>query len=152
MTMGTKEVFLAARPGPGPSAMVPCLPVVHLLGMALPTKPVGFLEGNQPAVGQVKLIPVFCVMAVQAPSAFIRMIEIHGVMKIHYTRVRIDIVFRIVAIRTGENTVRKRRRRNSDQFFLLHSSRFGVISHLRGSAGQKYHGDWKTQEQASFMQ
>lgn len=141
MTMGTKEVFLTARPGPGPSAMVPCLPVVHLLGMALPTKPVGFLECNQPAVGQVKLIPVFCVMAVQAPSAFIRMIEIHGVMKIHYTRVRIDIVFRIVAIRTGENTVRKRRRRNSDKLLRYALIWNGVVGLLGWGAGQECHSE-----------
>jgi hypothetical protein len=121
--------------------MVPSLPVVHLLGMALPTKSIGFLEGNQPAVGQVKLVAVFCIMTVQAPSAFIRMIEIHGVMEIHYARVRIDIVFRIVAIRAGENTIRKRRRRNSHQLLRFPLRWNGVVSLFGRGTGQECHGE-----------
>lgn len=66
--MGAKEIGLVAVPGAGPPSVDPRPPVPILLAVALTAKTVGFLESHRSAAGQMQLVPVFLIVAIQAPA------------------------------------------------------------------------------------
>lgn len=66
--MGTKEIGLVAAPGTGPPSVDPRPPVPILLAMALTAKAVGLLESYRSAAGQMQLVPVLLIVAIQAPA------------------------------------------------------------------------------------
>jgi hypothetical protein len=98
-----------AIPTPGSSAVYPCSPVPVFFPMALPTEPVGFFEGHRSPAGQVENIPVFGIMAVEAPTIFLIVLKSNFGVKtgeLPSSAVHRD---HVVAVGTGENARGERR-------------------------------------------
>lgn len=73
--MGTEEVCLTAIPIPGSTAVDSGPPVSVFLPVALPAEPVGFLKGDGGPASQVKNVPVFSIVAVEAPTIILVMFQ-----------------------------------------------------------------------------
>ena len=75
VAIGTEEVALVPVPITAPAAVHSSSPVPVFLPMTLSTEPIGFLEGNRIPAGQVELIPVLGIVAVQTPPVFLVMLK-----------------------------------------------------------------------------
>ena len=75
MAMGTEEIPFFPIPFPGPSTVDPGPPVPILLPVALTTKAIGLFEGYRLAAGEMKLVSILCVVAVEAPAVILIMVE-----------------------------------------------------------------------------
>jgi hypothetical protein len=76
VAVGAKEIALMPVPIPGSAAVDPRPPIPVLLPMALATEPVGLLKGNQLPAGQMQLVPVPGIVAIQAPPVVLVMFQV----------------------------------------------------------------------------
>jgi len=113
MAVGTEIVSpLAAPKIPGPFPMDACLPVPVHIPVTLATEPVTLGEIDELAVVKAEFIPVFCIMAIEAPSKVFTMMEDDIRMLVfEFPLFPIDFQ-RSMTVAAGEHSLCQRRWRN----------------------------------------
>jgi hypothetical protein len=138
MAVGTEIVNPLAPPKiPGPFPMDACLPVPVHIPVTLAAEPVTFGEIDELAVVQAEFIPVFCIMAIEAPSKVFTMMEDDIRMLVfQFPLFPIDFQ-RSMTVAAGEHSLCQRRWH--DRKLLLRPRHNGD----KGHAKQKDNGEGK---------
>jgi hypothetical protein len=137
MAVGTEKVSpLAAPKIPRPFPMDACLPVSVHIPMTLAAEPVTLSEIDELAVVKAEFIPVFCIMAIEAPSKVFTMMEDDIRMLVfEFPLFSIDFQ-RSMTVAAGEYSLCQRRRRNRKLLFSPHHNGD------KGNPKQKDDGDY----------
>jgi len=108
-----QQVLLGAVPLPHAASMYPRAPVAVLLPVTLTAQPVRFLERDGLPAGEVQLIPIVGVVAIETPPVLGVVLQVD--VRVHVGQ-RSPLSIRghvfVVAGAAGENAVGKRRRRH----------------------------------------
>lgn len=112
--MSAEEVLLAAVPVARPLAVHTHLPVPKLFAVALAAQQVGRREGNGLPAGEMKRVPVFRCVAVQAPPTLGAMLQ--DDVLVHLGQLPAPAVDGKARVTpgAGENPLAERRGRNLD--------------------------------------
>jgi hypothetical protein len=121
MAVGAEIVSpLAAPEISGPFPMDACLPVSVDIPVTLAAEPVTLGEIDELTVVKPEFIPVFCLMAIDAPSkVFTMMKDDIRMLVFEFPFFPIDL-HRGMTVAAGEHSFRKRRRRNRKLLLSSH--------------------------------
>jgi hypothetical protein len=73
VAVGAEEIALVSVPIPASAAVDACPPIPVFLSVTLPAQAIGLLEKNRRPAGEMELVSVFRIVAVQAPAVFLVM-------------------------------------------------------------------------------
>jgi len=126
--MGAEEVgSLPSRKIPRPLSVDPCFPVSVNIPVAFAAEPVAFFEADEFSIVKPQFVAVFCIVAVQAPTHCLSMMEPDiGMFVLEFPLVSVHL-HRSMAVAAGENSLCHRRRGNR-KLFLNSSSHGSEIS------------------------